>query len=81
MSYIIGYILIPCRIKMYLSLRLGSDGILPLPCRYKVSAGKTDCRYACGLQGIDNIPSKALLVCCGMLRIVHKSVYHSTDRL
>ncbi len=66
---------------MNLSLILGADGILPLPCGYEVTAGKTHCGKACFLKAVDEVASEALLIRRGMLGIEHGTVDHGSDRL
>ena len=46
MTHVIGDELIPCGIQVNLSLLLGANGILPLPCGYKISARQAAGRHS-----------------------------------
>ena len=79
--YVVWNKLIPCGIEVNLSLVLRSDGILPLPCRHKVTAGQTARRHPRPLQATNEVRAESLLIRRRMLRIIHRTIHHGPDRL
>ena len=81
MSYLVGNVLIPGGIQVNFSFGLRADGILPLPCRNEVSAGKTDCRKTGLFECVNEVGAETLLVRSRVLRVVHRAVDHRSDGL
>ena len=80
MSHIVGNVLAPCHIQMRFAFRHRTDGILPLPAGNEIAAGQAYARKTGFLQcGIKILP-QSLLIRGRMLRVVHASVHHGTDR-
>ena len=80
MAHVVGNILEPRHIQMGFPLFFRADGILPLPAGYKVSARQAHRRKPGFLQRFVEILPQSLFIRLGMLRVVHASVYHGSDR-
>ena len=78
---IIWNVLMPGRIQVGFAKLSGTNGILPLPGRNKITTRHADSRQPGSTQCFNKISAEALRVCCRMLWIIHSAVYNSADWL